>query len=489
MRKQFVHEQQAFGTTPISEVKIATNCRDALSKLLIGLLHIYKTPKLNTAINGILSKAICKPKKATGRPGMGLWELFVLSQIKLGTYCSYDKLQNLANNHKEMRSVMGVDSSAFVSGKQYDFQNIYDNIGLLAAPILSQINEVLVEAGHQVFKKRGDVSLHIKTDSFVVESNVHFPTDYKLLWDSARKCLDYMLSVIKKDPQTPGWRKLNNWYVGMKGLMRGLSKATSGGGKHKEQRVKQAARAYITKAGALLEKLSETLQELSRQASPEVTGLARLRYFMQMLHKHIDLLERRLLKGEVIPHDEKLFSIFETYTEWIKKGKTRPAVELGKKLLVSTDQYHLIVDYQVMEHQSDSGAVIGVADRILNKYAIESISFDKGFWSPENKELLSLFIPTVILSKKGKLNQKEKEAAQSPMVKKLRKAHSAVESNINELEHRGLGRCPNRGYANFKSYIGLGICAYNLHKIGSELLKREKAKQKKAKDPGVKLAA
>ncbi|MFT4567428.1 MAG: IS5 family transposase, partial [Saprospiraceae bacterium] len=55
----------------------------------------------------------------------------------------------------------------------------------------------------------------------------------------------------------------------------------------------------------------------------------------------------------------------------------------------------------------------------------------------------------------------------------------AVESNINELEHRGLDRCPDRGYKNYKRYISLGICAYNLHKVGKELQRQKVAAAKK----------
>ena len=56
-----------------------------------------------------------------------------------------------------------------------------------------------------------------------------------------------------------------------------------------------------------------------------------LNHFIGLMDKHIDLVDRRLLQGEEIPHAEKMFSVFETYTEWIKKGKKRPSVELGKK--------------------------------------------------------------------------------------------------------------------------------------------------------------
>lgn len=60
----------------------------------------------------------------------------------------------------------------------------------------------------------------------------------------------------------------------------------------------------------------------------------------------------------------------------------------------------------------------------------------------------------------------------------MRKKHSAVESNINELEHRGLGRCLDRGEHHFDRYIALGICAYNLKKIGRKLLTDERKKLK-----------
>lgn len=80
------------------------------------------------------------------------------------------------------------------------------------------------------------------------------------------------------------------------------------------------------------------------------------------------------------------------------------------------------------------------------------------------------------MRKMGKLTMSEKEEESQAKFKKLCNKHSAVESNINELEHRGLDRCPDKGYEHFKRYLGLGICAYNLHKIGAELLRIEREK-------------
>lgn len=78
-------------------------------------------------------------------------------------------------------------------------------------------------------------------------------------------------------------------------------------------------------------------------------------------------------------------------------------------------------------------------------------------------------VDQVIMPKKGKPNKKEKEEECQPLFKKLRHKHSAIESNINELEHRGLNRCPDRGLDHFKRYIGTGVSAYNLYKIGTRL--------------------
>lgn len=207
-----------------------------------------------------------------------------------------------------------------------------------------------------------------------------------------------------------------------------------------------------------------------------------MEHYIQLLIKHIDLVDRRILKGETIPHEEKMMSIFETYTEWVAKGKTRPNVELGKKLSITTDQFGLVLYYQIMNNEQDRDIVIKVADNILSKYkSIASISFDKGHWNADNKALLELEIPMVLLSKPGKRTAEEKELEKSRLYKNLKNKHSAVESNINELEHRGLDRCPDRDYYHFANYIGMGVCAYNLKKIGKKILEEQlKELQKKA---------
>ncbi len=226
--------------------------------------------------------------------------------------------------------------------------------------------------------------------------------------------------------------------------------------KKSEENRKTVAQDYLNKAKLFLEKIKN--YEFSLETEKDLFILVEMEYYISMLKKHIDLFERRVIKGEVIAHSEKVFSIFETYTEWINKAKQNQNIELGKMLAITTDQYNLIIDYQNMENETNKGGACDIGTRILTKYgSIGSHSFDKGYYTKTNKELSSLFISKLIMTKKGKLNKAEHEEEHKKIFKKLRNKHSAVETNINKLEHRGLDRCPDRGYIGFKRYIGMCI--------------------------------
>jgi IS5 family transposase len=470
MRKRF-EQQMTIGSIPIGETKITTKKRSgALPGLCAALKEIFITPEWNERVFEILEAKIMAGKKRTGRPGMDLWQIFVLSQVRLCQNISYDDLHHIANNDHLIRQIMGIEKGFGYERHELEYQNIIDNVSLLDDETVQELNQVIVEFGHEVFKKKEEEALRLKTDSFVVESNVHFPTDYNLLWDSARKCLDMVDKFLEKYPEIPGWRKKGDWYRQLKNSMRAVGKATSSGGKGKEQRVKQAVRYYLSKARALQNKLEESKETLPQREIPDLLIMLALERYMDLLDKHIDLLERRIIKGEQIPHEEKMFSIFEEYTEWITKGKMHPNVELGKKLAITTDQYNLIVDYRIMENQSDPEMVKPIAESLIGLFLIRSWSFDKGFWHKENKAMLESHVDKVVMPKKGKCNKLEQAEEGHRSFKLLRNKHSAVESNINELECRGLDRCPDRGYMHFKRYIGLSVAAYNLRRIGQELI-------------------
>ncbi len=120
-----------------------------------------------------------------------------------------------------------------------------------------------------------------------------------------------------------------------------------------------------------------------------------------------------------------------------------------------------------------------MADRLPGRYragSVASLSFDKGFMRTADRELLSLYVPEVVMPNRGKKNAAETERKSEKKFVTLRKQHSAVESEINSLEHHGLNRCLDVGLKGYQRYVGYGVLSYNLHVIGRDLLARERAR-------------
>lgn len=475
MRQRF-SQQQILGITPISEVIIPKNSRHELAPVLAALQHIFITPELNERVFALIEPKIKGTKQDTGRTGMDMWEILVFATVRLALNANYDTLHDLANFHKLIRQVIGVENK-FNDGKTYGLQTLKDNVSLLDEETVNQVNTVVVEAAQQFVLKKNE-TLRIKSDTYVLETNVHFPTDLNLLWDACRKGMDVM-AYCRKKYELKGWRKYKFWRSSLKSSLRSTGKACASTSKNKVLAVQSQVTEYLRLARELDEKIAESCRELYCSALFDVKLFALLEglsYYQEMIKKHIDLIERRLLKGETIPPAEKVFSIFEPHTEWISKGKQNKKVELGHKILIATDQYHFILHHQVIAGKADVELTIPLADALLSRYNnIESLSLDKGFYSKENKELLSLAIPHLVMPKKGKLNATEKEEESAKKFKKLRNLHSAVESNINQLEHNGLDRCPDKGLENYKRYVSLGILSYNLHRLGKILLAAQAA--------------
>lgn len=483
MRQRF-EQQMNFRTVAIADVKFPLKSRDELPPVLKALQYIFVTPELNEKVFSILEKKIVDGKKKTGRRGMDLWHILVLAVVRHTLSTNWDRLEDNANHHELIRKIMGVHATTFLEDDKIEFgyQTILDNVSLLDENLLAEINQLVVEAGHSLLKKKEE-ALKLKTDSYALETNVHFPTDLNLLWDSSRKCLD-MIEKLQKEITLPGWRKIKHIRKSIKSTFRATSQQVFKG--KKEALKKQSVKIYLEQTQSLVNRCQAIVDNRNDLAVSSVSGLLAMvdleRYTAYGI-KMIDLTHRRLLKDEVIPAAEKIYSIFEPHTEWITKGKLNKKVELGHLLLITTDAHQFIVDYKIMEGQKDASQITPLIERIKEKFKEQKIfshSFDKGFYSKDNLNALEQSgIKEVIMPKKGKLNKEEKLRESSKQFKQLRYAHSAVESNINMLEHHGLNRCADKGLHGYKRYVGLSVLAYNLHLLGNCLIALEKQKEEK----------
>jgi len=482
MRQPFP-SQPDLQITPIEKIRLPLRSRDELPPILAGLQWLWMHPTLRAEILALLEAAVLAGKRATGRTGMDLWQILVLGVVRLGLDADWDRLEDLANHHVLVRQMLGVPATPWgEAARTFARQTLRDNVALLDEALLREINARIAAAGREVFAKKGGTpgaALEIKVDTYVLETDVHFPTDLNLLWDAGRKCVDLIQKYRGQfGYRLPGWRKAKDWRRRLKALERSTSKVVYGGGAHKEQRRQAAVREYLLAGRELAAKVSASLLDLCAPGV-EPAHWEGLEYFYRMLVKHLDLVQRRLLQAEKIPAAEKLFSLFEPHTEWIQKGKQRPNVELGHRLLIATDQQQLIQDYDVPVGEVDVDQSVPVTDRLLGRYGqgqIASLSFDKGFTRTEDRDLLSLYVPTVVMPKRGKKNAAEAARESAKRFVALRRRHSAVESEINSLEHHGLNRCLDVGLAGYLRYVGYGVMSYNLHVIGRQLLARQRAR-------------
>jgi hypothetical protein len=185
-------------------------------------------------------------------------------------------------------------------------------------------------------------------------------------------------------------------------------------------------------------------------------------------------------RDEVIPHEEKVFSIFEPHTEWISKGKAGVPQELGLKVCIVEDQHQFVLHHRVMVKESDEQVAVAMIDECIERFGpIGSASFDKGFHSRANQQDLAERVEQVVLPKKGKLSAVEQQRENADSFVQAKYQHSAVESAINALEQTGLDRCPDKGRAGFNRYVALAVLARNLKRLGTVVRDQEIERRKR----------
>lgn len=256
----------------------------------------------------------------------------------------------------------------------------------------------------------------------------------------------------------------------------------------RQQAIQTAYQTYLEVCVHYLDRMDTTLEDWGVTEVVIDTAEADLQRFIQYGRQQIDLVRRRVLEGEKIPHADKVFSLFEPYTAWLCKGKAGVPVELGLTVCVMESSSGFILHHKVMQDCTDSEVAVEMVKKTQARFPNLSVcSFDKGFHSPANQTALAERLDQVVMPRKGKLSTAQREAENTPEFVQIRRQHSAVESGINALEVHGLDRCPDRGLDHFKRYVALSVVGRNLQKLGAILqgralkkLQRQEQRQRAA---------
>ena len=494
--RNVISPQLQIGQTDIANIVIDVTSRDDIPMLLLGLQHIYTTEPLRKAVFTILEEVI--PLKTVadtasyvavdadkGRPGMDQWSILVLGALRLGLNADYDRIQELANEHRTLRMMLG--HGPFDTDKDYRLQTLKDNLQLFTPEIMVRINTEIIRAGYQLLDLDVDAMIRGRCDSFVLKTDVHFPTDINLLYDAIRVlirgCVDW-----NKDYTLPGWRQHQYNLRQFKKLYRKIQKLRHSTSKNetkkqvREALIREVHQHYIDLARTYLDRVTDSYVLLKDTYKVPETLLLELKTFSHHAERQIDQITRRVIDGEKIPHDEKVFSLFQPHTEWISKGKAGVPVELGIRVCIMEDTHGFILQHRVMQNETDDKIALEMVTATQDKFpGFNACSFDKGFHSPDNQRELKDKLGHVVLPKKGKLSKVDKEREYTDEFVQAKKKHSAVESAINALQVHGLDKCPDHGIEGFERYAALAVLSRNIQIIGRIVrrLEREKLEEQK----------
>ena len=379
-------------------------------------------------------------------------------------YTSENILRALIVKHKEgltyREAVIRIGSDPFLQDflrlrkrAVMDFTFLSKCFKAIQPQTWKRINELLGQYAVAQKMIRTDV---IRTDTTVVESNIHYPTDASLLWDTWRvsaRTLNQAREI------TPGCcphrfhsKKIKKLYLYV--IRHMPSKSAK-----RQRQVKAEFRKLIERVAWMVGVVEEFCN--MSHSSVEVAALAAdLKTYLPAMKKVVQAATRSQIEGQKVPASERVFSIFEPHTELIMRGRREKPVEFGHKTLLSETKEKFITDYEVFELQQPdcelTEPVIVRHEKLFGKRP-KVVAADKGF-CPEHKkfEALAKLIPTLAIP------QRMRDFMDKALVV-WQKFRAGIEGTISGLKRAfRLIRCFHRGFKSFSSAVGLGVFCHNL---------------------------
>ncbi len=295
-----------------------------------------------------------------------------------------------------------------------------------------------------------------------------------LLRDSVR-CLVQAASRACEGRGVRGWRQRGHHLAAAKALYGRAGTVPRWSARPEE------VLAFLARSLKLAKKAEGSLGAL-RAAGRPPRVLSEIRRLIDHVPGFAFRTARRVLKEEAVPHGEKVFPVFEEHTRWIAKGKAGKPVELGVPVCIVEDGGGFILGHEIMWTGGDTDVAVPLIARCLEAFPdLRACSFDRGFHSPESRRKLDAMLEVNALPKKGRLSAADRAREADPAFAAARRRHPGVESAINGLERRGLGRVRLRGRDRFELAVGLSVLAASIHRLGRILRDRGRLRPERRK--------
>ncbi len=373
--------------------------------------------------------------------------------------------------------VVRVDDSRYLrvftriyDGPMMDFTTLDRIRNAIRPETWKRINGTLARAAVEQAAIRGD---QLRLDTTAVETNIHYPTDSSLLWDSYRVLARLMESARDVDRSAVGTRRLHCRRV--KRLHRRIGTITRRGRKPEE--LKHRYSELIRSVEGICGWANDLAGNLARRAESGRYGAERRGWAQSLADElgHYETLARRLvsqatqrvLEGQAVANKDKLLSIFEPHTELIKRGKAGKLFEYGHMIQVQQVDGCFITDYTVFAEKPNESLLLPDAVESHKKLfgaAPVRLAADRGYW-PGNDALAQLEseVEFVSVGKNGRPDRRDRQREADPLFRHGQRFRAGVEGTISFLKRvLGLARCHNKGWRNYVSTIGASVFAHNL---------------------------
>src|SRR5271167_2392241 len=354
----------------------------------------------------------------------------------------------------------------------------------LTPKTLQAVNELVVQAAVDLGLEDGQ---KLRVDSTVVQTDIHHPTDSTLLWDVVR-VITRLIGCLAEAVQQR-FQGFRNRTRAARRRMQEIQRMTPTE-RHERQIEKYHQLIGIT--DEVVNSARKVLQQTRKARGKDRAGLTidalrkEIAYYCELGDRVIDQGRRRVLQGEQVPNAEKIYSIFETHTDLIKRGKLLTPVEFGHKVFLAESAQGLITQYEVLQgNPGDDQQVEPSLKRHKENFgrSPELYSSDRGFFSESNvKSCKRNGVKVVCIPQRGgKKTAKRETYERSPAFKEGQRFRAGIEGRISVLfRGRGMKRCLAEGRQRFEVLVGAAVLANNLMRIAALLSKRSSRRRRAA---------
>jgi IS5 family transposase len=425
-----------------------------------------------------LHRGVKKPK--TGRKGLTPRQ--VLCSLILMRYKNWDyrELRERINDGYTLRKFTGFYSQAVP--KHNAFNQAFNR---LTPATVEKINDTVIRAAVDDGLEDGQ---KLRADTTVVETNVHWPTDATLLWDSVRvliRLIGQLRDIVPNDvPRFPNRKR---------SARKRMQKLQRMSATERQNQQVSTYRELLTITQEVLANARHTIDATKRSRGKALTDALTIEELRKQITDYcamgdrvVDQARRRVIDGEQVPTSEKIYSIFEPHTDLIKRGKINKPVEFGHKVFLAESAQGLITQYRVLDgNPSDEDHVEPCLKTHKKRFghAPKVFATDRGFDNSTNqKACRKAGVDCTSIPQRGGKKTAERETLENSRdFKSAQRFRAGIEGTISVLfRGRGMKRCLAHGDQRFELFVGVTVFANNLLKIARLLIKKSKPRKRAA---------